>query len=115
MDARIGRVANMGSNQVETEAVNDRTTATGQIQSRVADGYAYRRTADQIVGLLQEFIPSYCRRDAWDLVYKAVVADGVELTNSTMRKQYEALTAATLYNYTVGPGNTQIATPRLHR
>lgn len=54
------------------------------------DMYAAKRTADQIVNLLDGFIPSACRREAWRYIAEACYKEGFELTSKRMRKEYEA-------------------------
>jgi hypothetical protein len=54
------------------------------------DRLAVKRSADELIHLLREFIPEHCRRDAWNLIAETFDKHGIELTTRQMRKEYEA-------------------------
>lgn len=55
-----------------------------------------RRTAQTIMVIVDRFIPSACRRDAFDAISAAVHEGGYELTARAEREQYEAWKATLL-------------------
>lgn len=48
-----------------------------------------RQTASQILGILDRFIPSACREEAYYHIAETCHKQGVELTTKLMRRQYE--------------------------
>jgi hypothetical protein len=64
-------------------------SAKGSIVMPDTDIYAARRTASQIIHLLDRFIPDACREDAYNTIAEASYKEGYELTSYLMRKQYE--------------------------
>jgi len=66
------------------------TTATQSILARDLDTLAARRFADQMVHMLDRFIPDAARREAWDTLAKAAYDNKLELTTLTMRNEYLA-------------------------
>jgi len=60
------------------------------------DQSAAKQTADLIIHLLDDFIPSHCHRAAWDRIAEACYKEGMELTTKHMRKEYEAIKNITL-------------------
>jgi len=60
------------------------------IKDRHADMLAAKRTAYQIISILDRFIPDACQREARDFLIEICFKEGVELTSKLMRKEYEA-------------------------
>jgi hypothetical protein len=52
--------------------------------------YQARRFVHQMLGLLQNYIPRACEREVCDVLMKAALDQGFELTSKAMREQYEA-------------------------
>jgi hypothetical protein len=48
------------------------------------------RFADIMVNMLRDFIPENSRRDSREMLIKAALDQGFEMTSKDMRKQYEA-------------------------
>lgn len=58
--------------------------------ARDRDIRAAMQSADQVCHLLRRFIPDHCFRDAHHSLAEAFHQQGIELTSTLMRKEYEA-------------------------
>lgn len=65
-------------------------TALDAMLGKDNDLTAARRFSDQMIHMLQDFIPESCRRDAWQRLCETAFEQKFELTTFAMRKQYEA-------------------------
>lgn len=54
------------------------------------DLYNARRTASEIIHILNRYIPDACRNEAYHEIYRLCYAHGLEFTTKMMRKEYEA-------------------------
>jgi hypothetical protein len=66
------------------------TNTMMQISQRDNKEYAARRFAQQMLALLQDYIPRGCERDAAKKLFDTAFDGGVELTSMAQRQQYEA-------------------------
>jgi hypothetical protein len=60
------------------------------MQSKDNDHYTAMHSANQLVHILQRFIPDACLGDARDYIADICFKEGIELTSKQMRKEYEA-------------------------
>jgi hypothetical protein len=72
-------------------------TALKTLLSRDNDEYTARRSANMLLHLLDEFIPRSCHRDAARKLFNAMMENGLELTTSAQRKEYETWKANVLH------------------
>lgn len=63
--------------------------AASQMIRDSTDMRVARQTAAQILSILDRFIPSACREEAYYHLIETCHKQGVELTTKLMRKQYE--------------------------
>jgi hypothetical protein len=68
--------------------VNERT-ATLAMEALDKDRWAVKLSVQQIMGVLQDFIPRACHCEASDRLFDAFFINGTELTSNMMRKEYE--------------------------
>ena len=54
------------------------------------DAVVAQRTAITIINMLDRFIPDACSKEAFYYIHEACIKHGIELTNTQMRKEYEA-------------------------
>ena len=54
------------------------------------DCWAVRISVNQIIGILNAYIPRACQVEAEHKLFDALFINGTELTSNTMRKEYEA-------------------------
>jgi hypothetical protein len=73
-------------------------SAESKIMGVNTDMHEARRTASQILSILDRYIPDACREDAYYAIAEACYKDGYELTSKLMRKEYEAWKQITLNN-----------------
>ena len=66
------------------------TTPTKSIMDRDNDELAARKFADTVLAMIDDFIPTRCRREAWDRLAQKAYDQHFELTSWQMRKEYEA-------------------------
>lgn len=64
-------------------------TAMKAMEALDRDRHTVGMTVNQILYLLQDFIPRSCIREAEGKLFDAFFINGVELTSNTMRKEYE--------------------------
>lgn len=74
---------------------DDMENATNQALTIDRDKINIRKSVAALMHILDDFIPDGCRRDAQDALERAFFDGGIELTDKSMRKEYEAWKALT--------------------
>lgn len=79
------------------------TTAYKEMLKIDQDKMALKRSVDLLLHLLHDFIPRSSLREAENRLYESFEKDGIELTSSLMRKEYEALKSTQLEGMLLPP------------